>query len=60
MDSERGKPAIIPEDKRFESTLIVGPSGTGKTTMVLEPMMARDLEKKLFFEENAKEMDLLH
>lgn len=56
MDSERGKPAVIAEDKRFESTLIVGPSGTGKTTMVLEPMMARDLEKKLFFEENAKEM----
>ena len=24
--------------------------------MVLEPMVARDLEKKLFFEENAKEM----
>ena len=25
-----------------------------KTTMVIEPMVARDIEKKLFFEENAK------
>ena len=56
MDSELGKPAVIAEDKRFESTLIVGPSGTGKTTMVIEPMVARDIEKKLFLEENAKEM----
>ncbi len=56
MDAELGKPAVIAEDKRFESTLIVGPSGTGKTSMVIEPMVARDIEKKLFFEETAKEM----
>ncbi len=56
MDSELGKPVVIAEDKRFESTLVVGPSGTGKTTMVFEPMIARDIEKKLFFEETAKEM----
>ena len=55
-DTERGKPVVIAEDKRFESTLVVGPSGTGKTTMVIEPMVARDIEKKLFFEETAKEM----
>ena len=55
-DSELGKPVKIAEDKRFESTLVVGPSGTGKTTMVIEPMVARDIEKKLFFEETAKEM----
>jgi len=56
MDTELGKPVVLAEDKRFESTLIVGPSGTGKTTMVIEPMVARDIEKKLFFEETAKEM----
>ena len=56
MDTELGKPVVLAEDKRFESTLIVGPSGTGKTTMIIEPMVARDIEKKLFFEETAKEM----
>lgn len=56
MDTDLGKPAVLAEDKRFESTLIVGSSGTGKTSMVIEPMVARDIEKKLFFEENAKEM----
>lgn len=51
-----GKPVKIPEARRFESTLIIGTSGSGKTSMVFEPMMARDLEKKFFFKEAAKEM----
>lgn len=55
-DRTNGKPVNILEKRRFESTLIVGPSGTGKSSMVIEPMIARDLEKKFFFREVAKEM----
>lgn len=53
-DRTTGKPVKILENRRFESTLIVGPSGTGKTSLVIEPMIARDLEKKYFFDEQAK------
>lgn len=55
-DKTTGKPVKILENRRFESTLIVGPSGTGKSAMIIEPMIARDLEKKFFFRETAKEM----
>lgn len=55
-DKATGKVVNIIEKRRFESTLIVGPSGTGKSSMVIEPMIARDLEKKYFFREISKEM----
>lgn len=55
-DKIKGHLAKIPEIRRFEPTLIVGISGTGKTSMVFEPMIARDLEKKYFFKEVSKEM----
>lgn len=55
-DRTTGKAVNIVESRRFESTLIVGPSGTGKSAMLVEPMIARDLEKKFFFREVAKEM----
>ena len=55
-DSETGKIIKTPEGRRFESTLIVGVSGSGKTSMVFEPMIARDLEKKFFFRESSKEL----
>ena len=51
-----GKMLRIPEVKRFESAAIIGVSGSGKTSMIYEPMIARDLEKKYFFNEAAKEM----
>ena len=55
--ARQDKKAIkIPESRRYEAMLIVGVSGSGKTTMVFEPMMARDLEKKYFFKEASKEM----
>lgn len=56
VDSELGADICIPESKRFESFLIVGVSGSGKTTMVYEPMLARDIERKSFFKEVSKEM----
>lgn len=55
-DRTTGKPVKILEKRRFESTLIVGPSGTGKSALIMEPMMARDLEKKYFLREASKEL----
>lgn len=55
-DTESGLDVCIPESKRFESFLIVGVSGSGKTRMVYEPMLARDIERKSFFKEVSKEM----
>ena len=56
VDSESGENIIMPETKRLESFLVVGVSGSGKTTMIYEPMIARDLDRKYFFKEIAKEM----
>ncbi len=56
VDSESGEDVVIPESKRLESFLVVGVSGSGKTTMIYEPMIARDLDRKYFFREIAKEM----
>lgn len=56
VDTENGLDICIPESKRFESFLIVGVSGSGKTSMVYEPMLARDIERKSFFKEVSKEM----
>lgn len=56
MNKETGDKEIIPEQSRFNQFLVVGPSGAGKTSLVFEPMIARDLEKKAFFRNTAKEM----
>ncbi|MBR3162694.1 MAG: TraM recognition domain-containing protein [Clostridia bacterium] len=55
-DKETGKPVKMLESKRFQPTLVCGASGTGKTSLIFEPMMARDIEKKFFFREVSKEM----
>lgn len=55
-DRDSAKPVKITEERRFQPTLVIGPSGTGKTSMVMEPMIARDIEKKYFFREVSKEM----
>ena len=55
-DKQTGKSIYIPEARRFESTLIIGVSGSGKTSMIYEPMIARDIEKKFFYRETAKEL----
>ncbi len=56
LDDQTGKPAIIPEKKRFEAVFVQGATGTGKTSMIVEPMCAMDLERKYFFREVSKKL----
>ena len=56
VDGETGEDICIPESKRFESFLVVGVSGSGKTSMIYEPMIARDIERKAFFKKVSKEL----
>ena len=55
-DYENGKKMMFTEKSRYQSLVVVGGSGTGKTSLVLEPMMAKDIEKKAFYIANAREM----
>lgn len=55
-NSETGKTITIPEESRFQSLFVCGGSGSGKTSLVYEPLFARDLERKYFFKEVSKEM----
>ncbi len=57
-DVETGKTITIPESSRFQSLFVCGGSGSGKTSMVYEPLIARDLERKYFFKEVSKEMGI--
>ena len=56
IDKETGKTVKLYDNRRAEPMLIAGSSGMGKTALVLEPIMGRDIEKKYFFKEAAKEM----
>ncbi len=56
IDKETGKTVKLYDNRRSEPMLIAGSSGMGKTALLLEPIMARDIEKKYFFKEAAKEM----
>ena len=55
-DKETGKTITFPAIRRFQSLLVVGGSGTGKTALVFEPFVAKDLERKFFFMEVSREM----
>ncbi|MBR3002396.1 MAG: TraM recognition domain-containing protein [Clostridia bacterium] len=55
-DDETGAIVKIPDNARFLPMLVCGGSGTGKTSAVLEPMIARDLERKAFYREVSKEL----
>ena len=55
-DVESGKTITIPETSRYQSLFVCGGSGSGKTSQIYEPMMARDLERKFFYREVSKEM----
>ena len=56
IDKETGKTVKVYDNRRADPMLICGPSGMGKTALMLEPMLARDLEKKYFFKEASKEV----
>lgn len=55
-NGETGATITIPESSRFQCMFVCGGSGSGKTSLVYEPLIARDLERKFFFREVAKEM----
>lgn len=55
-DFEDGKKVKLAENRRFQSLFVCGASGTGKTALVFEPMIAQDIEKKFFFREASKEL----
>lgn len=55
-DLDSGAPVMVSEARRMETVLVQGATGTGKTSTMLLPMCASDLEKKYFFREKAKEL----
>ena len=55
-DIETSKKIQFSEERRFQSLLVCGGSGTGKTSMIFEPVIAQDIEKKYFFKEASKEL----
>lgn len=57
-DTDTGKTIKLYEDKRFYQTLVVGVSGAGKTSLIFEPMIAKDFDKKSFFSNAAKELGI--
>ena len=55
-DKDTGKSITIPETSRNQSLFVCGGSGSGKTSLVFEPLIARDIERKFFFREVSKEL----
>ena len=55
-DFDNSKTMSLAEAGRFQSMLVCGSSGSGKTTMIFEPMIAQDIERKYFFREASKEL----
>lgn len=56
MDNETGKKVVMPESSRFQSLFVCGGSGSGKTSLIYEPLIAKDIERKFFFREVSKEL----
>lgn len=56
QNSETADQITMPEASRYQSMFVCGASGSGKTSLVFEPLIARDLDKKFFYREVAKEM----
>ena len=56
VDERTGKTIKIVEKKRFESMLVIGVSGSGKTSLIFEPMIAKDIDKKFQYRETSKEL----
>lgn len=55
-DFDNNRVISLSEKARFRSLLVCGGSGSGKTSMIFEPMIAQDIEKKYFFNEVSKEL----
>ncbi len=55
-DDEYNRVITMPESSRFQSLLVCGGSGSGKTSLVYEPLIAKDIERKQFFKEASKEL----
>ena len=53
-DKDHGNNVKLAEIRRFESTLVVGVSGAGKTSMIFEPWVCQDINKKFFYRETSK------
>ena len=56
IDKLQGFDVKVLETKRFESMLVCGISGSGKTSLIFEPCIAQDISKKYFFKETSKSM----
>lgn len=54
IDKDHGNEVKLHELRRYESTLVVGVSGSGKTSLIFEPWVAQDISKKHFFRESSK------
>lgn len=57
-DNVNGSSVKLPELRRYESMLVVGVSGAGKTSLIFEPMVAQDIDKKYFYRESSKTLAL--
>ena len=57
-DHDYNKKIILNETSRFQSLLVCGGSGSGKTSLIYEPLIAKDIERKHFFRETSKELGL--
>ncbi len=55
-DDRYNNKICIPESSRYQSLFVCGGSGTGKTSLVYEPLIAKDIERKHFFKEASKEL----
>ena len=53
-DKDHGHDVKLSEIRRFDSTLVVGVSGAGKTSLIFEPWVAQDISKKYFYRESSK------
>lgn len=58
IDDEYNNKIIMPETSRYQSLFVCGGSGTGKTSLIYEPLIARDIERKAFYRDASKELGL--
>lgn len=58
IDDEYNRKVFMPETSRYQSLFVCGGSGTGKTSLVYEPLIAKDIERKAFFREASKELGI--